>query len=140
MRKQSSGSVIVVRVSFEGHRFDVMTPGGSYVHVVPPATLSSSSMSILSLVDGPKEELADEEMEDYAMDLDRLRLSDDRAIEKRLYEKKDVLRVNHHVHLRGLLRKKKGELTLTYGEKSKLIVSSKSIEEQQVVVHCGCDV
>lgn len=130
----------VVRVSFEGHRFDVMTPGGTYVHVVPPMPVSNSSLSILSLVDGPKEELANEELEDYAVDLDRLRLSDDRAIEKRLYEKKDVLRVNHHVYLRGLLSKKKGEYTLTYGEKSKLVVSSKSIEEQHVGVHSACDV
>ena len=117
-----------------------MTPGGTYVHVVPPTPVSNSNLSILSLVDGPKEELANEELEDYAVDLDRLRLSDDRAIEKRLYEKKDVLRVNHHVYLRGLLSKKKGEYTLTYGEKSKLVVSSKSIEEQQVGVHSGSDV
>ena len=123
-----------MRVSFEGSRFDVMTPGGTYVHVVPPTSMSSTNISILSLVDGPKEELPEEELSDYALDLDRLHMSDDRAIEKRLYEKKDVLRVNHHVHLRGLLYKKKGEYTLTYGEKSKLFVSSKSIEEQQVVL------
>lgn len=104
------------------------------MHVVPPTSMSSTNISILSLVDGPKEELPEEELSDYALDLDRLHMSDDRAIEKRLYEKKDVLRVNHHVHLRGLLYKKKGEYTLTYGEKSKLFVSSKSIEEQQVVL------
>ena len=134
--RASFDTLIVVRVSFEGHRFDVITPGGHYLHVIPPSSLSNPSVSILSLVEGPKELLTEEEMEEYAPDLDRLHLSSERSVERIVYEKKDTLRTNHHVHLRGLLKKKKGEYYLTFGEQSKLVISSKSIEEQQVGVVC----
>ena len=126
----------IVRVSFEGHRFDVITPGGQCLHVVPPSSFSNPSVSILSLVEGPKELLTEEEMEEYALDLDRLHLSSERSVERMVYEKKDTLRTNQHIHLRGLLKKKKGEYYLTFGEQSKLVISSKSIEEQQVGLVC----
>lgn len=129
----------IVKEELYGSNFILVTPSGECITVLLPEVFPSHHVHIPYLVKTPKRLMNKEEYESsfflqhsFCDEIARQHLSDEASIDMEVVKVEEELLVNHHVYLKGILKKENGMYTLSYGKGSKLIISSKEITSLNV--------